>query len=161
MLAIENVFNNVTESVKQGITKLWKAEGAITEDHKIQERLAQVVCVVLNSKGDFVGVSTAEKKKVPALNDNYFFEFRCFITEASRVAGLDVKLSKTTFDILESASKTDKNNPIGILSVLENEQLMKQPLWRRAVWPEIEMYFVGFTNHGNPIRVHYFKNARI
>ena len=162
MITIQNVFKNLSESMKHEIVKLWKDQGAINEEDKITERLQQVVCVVLDpEKGAVVGVSTAERRKVQALNDNYFFEFRCFFAQAYRIAGLDVKLSKTTFEFLESISKTSDNHAIGILSVLENEQLKKESLWRRAVWPEIEMYFVGFTNHGNPIRVHYFKGARV
>lgn len=162
MLVLENIFKNVSPDVKKKIQALWKSEGALEDEKIIEERLGQVVYIVLDSEsGTVAGVSTAEKKKVQTLNNNYFYEFRCFIGEAYRVAGLDVKLSKITFDFLESISHQDGNNPIGILSVLENEKLQHEPVWRRAVWPEIEMYFVGYNSAGNPMRVHYFKGARI
>lgn len=162
MLVLENVFKKLTQGLKQQIPELWKREGALTEDKKIEERLDQVVFIIKDSEtGLVVGVSTAEKKKVQTLNNNYFFEFRCFIAETFRVAGLDVKLSRETFDFLESISLDDEHRPVGIFSVLENDKLKQEPVWRRAVWPEIDMYFVGFTNSGNPIRVHYFKDARI
>lgn len=141
---------------------LWKSESALTDDKTIEDRLNQVVYIVQDSESRaLTGVSTAEKKKVKALNNNYLYEFRCFIAESHRIAGLDVKLSKMTFDFLESISKEDEDQPIGIFSILENEKLKQEPVWRRAVWPEIEMYFVGYTSSGNPIRVHYFKGARI
>jgi hypothetical protein len=162
MLVIENMFERLPQVLKHEIAELWKREGALVEEKKIEERLNQVVFIIQDYETGLVaGVSTAEKKKVKALNNNYFFEFRCFIAEAFRVAGLDVKLSRETFDFLESIGSQDTDKPIGIVTVLENEELKQQPVWRRAVWPEIDMYFVGYTTSGNPIRVHYFKNARI
>lgn len=162
MLVFENMYQNLTQEVEDRIVSLWKSERALTDSEKIEERLKQVVFVVLDSgSGTLAGVSTAEKKRVPALNKNHLYEFRCFIAGDYRIAGLDVKLSKETFGFLESLSHSDTDKPVGIFSVLENETLKKESVWRRAVWPEIEMYFVGFTNSGNPIRVHYFKGARI
>jgi hypothetical protein len=162
MLALENVFQNVPQPLREEITNLWRRENVLTQDEQINQRLNQVVYVVRDSvSGALVGVSTSEKKRVQALSNHYFYEFRCFIGNAHRVAGLDVKLSKLTFDFLESISKEDENKPIGIFSILENETLKQEPVWRRAVWPELSMYFVGYTNSGNPIRVYYFKGARI
>jgi hypothetical protein len=162
MIVLENVYGNLLPATREEIVNLWKSEHALTDLKRMEERLNQVVFVIRNSEtGKLAGVSTAEKKKVEALNNNYLYEFRCFIATANRIAGLDVKLSKETFGFLESLAKTDSVKPVGIFSVLENETLKKEPVWRRAVWPEIEMYFVGYTNTGNPIRVHYFKNVRI
>jgi hypothetical protein len=162
MLVFELVFGKVPIQDKQSIAQLWKNEGVLSEESIVEARLEQVVYLIRDTEsGALAGVSTAEKKRVQALNNNYFYEFRCFISEVHRVAGLDVKLSRMTFDFLESINLGDENRPVGIFSVLENEKLKQEPVWRRAVWPEIEMYFVGFTNSGNPIRVHYFKGARI
>jgi hypothetical protein len=162
MLVIENHYQNVTSQLRQGIENLWRSENVLTDQNRIEERLRQVVMVVRDSAtGKLAGVSTAQKRKMPALNNHHLYEFRCFIGEVYRVAGLDVKLSRMTFDFLESIRDQDEHKPIGIFSVLENEKLKQEPVWRRAVWPELEMYFVGYTNSGNPIRVHYFKNARI
>lgn len=162
MHVLKNVFKNLSLDLRKEITALWKNGGALADDKAIEERLNQVVYIIQDSESDtLMGVSTAEKIRVQALNNNYLYEFRCFISESYRIAGLDVKLSKMTFDFLESISIKDENRPIGIFSVLENEKLKQEPVWRRAVWPEIEMYFIGYTSSGNPIRVHYFKGARI
>lgn len=162
MLVLENVFKKVPQQVKNEITALWKSEGALKDDPIIEERLNQVVFIIRDSEsGVLAGLSTAEKKRVEALNNNHLYEFRCFIGEPHRIAGLDVKLSRVTFDFLESISGKDFDKSIGIFTVLENERLKQEPVWRRAVWPEIDMYFIGYTSSGNPIRVHYFKRARI
>ena len=162
MLVFENHFQRVAQTTGQEIARLWRSENVLTDDRQIEQRLTQVVFVLKDSvSGAVVGVSTSEKKRIPALNNHYFYEFRCFIATANRVAGLDVKLSKETFDFLETVSKEDVDKPIGIFSILENEKLRQEPVWRRAVWPEIDMFFVGYTPSGNPIRVHYFNGAKI
>ncbi len=162
MLLFENVYLNVSPLAKKDIIQLWKTEAALEDDAVIDSRLNQVAILIRDSESGMVaGVSTVEKKRVQALNNNYLYEFRCYIGKAYRIAGLDVKLARMTFDFLESISRDDVNKPVGIFTVLENEKLKLEPVWRRAVWPEIEMYFVGYTSSGNPIRVHYFKGVRI
>lgn len=162
MIVFENVFGILGNKDCDDIKAMWLTERALEDEKQMDARLRQVVYVVRDTEtGNVAGVSTSEKKMVSALNNNFLYEFRCFISEAYRIAGLDVKLSKMTIDFLESISKQDADKPIGVFAILENEALKKETVWRRAVWPEIEMYFVGYTNTGNPIRVHYFKGAKI
>lgn len=162
MLVLENHYQKVTTLLRQEIENLWRTEDVLNDEKRIEERLSQVVMIVRDSvSGTLAGVSSAEKRKVPALNNHHLYEFRCFIGVAYRVAGLDVKLSRMTFDFLQSIAMQDNDKPVGIFTVLENDQLKEQAVWRRAVWPELEMYFMGYSRDGNPIRVHYFKGARI
>lgn len=162
MLDFKIVYGNVSDADAAELSALWKREGAITDDLEIANRLSEVVCIVRDMPaGRVVGVSTAVKKKVIALNGNFLYEFRCYIDEAHRIAGLDVKLSRLTFDYLEQVSSGDLEKPVGIFTVLGNDHLKQHPVWRRAVWPEIDMHFIGYNKNGDPIRVHYFKGARI
>ncbi len=162
MIIFENLYKNVSAKVSGEIKSLWLKEGALDDEKEIDDRAKQAIYVMRHSEtGNLIGVTTALKEKFKALNNNYFYQFSCYIGASHRVAGLDVKVSKMTFDFLESISKDDLDKPIGIFAVLENEVLKKEVRWRRAVWPEIEMYFAGYTSAGNPIRVHYFKSARI
>lgn len=162
MLKFENYYQSLPDTTAAEISTLWRAETALSDEAAISERLKQVVYIILDAdSGTVAGVSTAAKKKMNMLNSNHLYEFRCYIAEKFRIAGLDVKLSRLTFDFLETLSKDDSDKPVGIFTVLENDSLKEQAVWRRAVWPELEMYFVGYTKNGNPIRVHYFKDARI
>lgn len=161
MLNFENVFQNLPETTAAEIISLWKRESAL-RDELIENRLKEVVYVVRDSAtGAVAGLSTAVKKKVTKLNGNFLYEFRCYIGENFRVAGVDVKVSKLTFDFLHTLADADPEKPVGIFTILENEELKQQPLWRRAVWPELEMFFIGYNSAGSPIRVHYFKGAKI
>lgn len=162
MLDFKNVYQNMPEQITEGIKSLWADEGALSDAESMQKRLQEVVYVAVDpATGSVAAVSTAIKKKVHALNGKFLYEFRCYIGEAFRIAGLDVKLSRVTFDFLEQLASEDADQPIGIFAVLGNYYLKDQPLWRRAVWPEIEMYFIGYNKNGDPIRVHYFTGARI
>jgi hypothetical protein len=161
MLDFQNVYQNMPESLAAGIRSLWMGEGALSDQESIQKRLQEVIYVAVDPDGKVGGVSTAVKKKVSALNGNFLYEFRCYLGAGHRIAGLDVKLSRLTFDFLEQLASGDPEKPVGIFAVLGNDFLKAQPVWRRAVWPEIEMYFIGYNKNGEPIRVHYFKGARI
>lgn len=162
MLDFVNVHTKVSGVIAAELSALWKREGAITEDLEISSRLREVVYIIVDTTtGQVVGVSTAVKKKVVALNGNFLYEFRCYIGEAYRIAGLDVKLSRLTFDFLAQLASDDPEKPVGIFTVLSNAYLKLHPVWRRAVWPEIDMHFIGYNKSGDPIRVHYFKGARI
>ncbi len=162
MITFENVYKNASGKVSGEINTLWLNEGALDDERRREERVKQAVYIIRHSEsGKLVGVSTAKKNKFKDLNNNYFYEFRCYISEGHRAAGLDVKLSKITIDFLESISQQDADKPIGVIAILENELLKKEAFWRRAFWPENRMYFIGYNSAGNPIRVRYFKGARI
>lgn len=162
MLDFKNVYENMPEQLAAAVKSLWMGEGALSDQEALQKRLREVVYAAVDPKtGKVAAVSTAVKKKVNVLNGKFLYEFRCYIGEAYRIAGLDVKLSRVTFDFLEQLASADADRPIGIFAVLGNDYLKDQPVWRRAVWPEIEMYFIGYNKNGDPIRVHYFTGARI
>ncbi len=162
MITFQNLYKNVSAKVSEEIKAFWLKEGALNDEKGREDRVKEVVYIIRHSEsGSLVGISTALKTKFKALNDNYFYEFRCYIGEGHRVAGLDAKLSKLTIDFLESISQEDADKPIGVFATLENAHLKKEAYWRRAFWPENRMYFVGYTSAGNPIRVRYFKGARI
>lgn len=161
MINFQNVYQQIPEGISAGLRSLWLAEGALTDEDAVLRRLQEVVYVATDDAGNVGAVSTAVKKKVIALNGNFLYEFRCYLGEEHRIAGLDVKLSRLTFDFLEQLASRDADKPIGIFTVLANDLLKELPVWRRAVWPEIDMHFIGYNKNGDPIRVHYFKGARI
>jgi len=59
----------------------------------------------------------------------------------------------------ERFDKKREGLPIGVISIVENEQLKENR--REAVWPASKMLFVGKTKLGHDIRIRYFKGARI
>lgn len=160
MLKIEKIWGTDRKDWRDQARALWQKNRILLDPGRIEARSKQVVYGVFK-QNILVGVSTAEPIQVKLLNNHFFYEFRCFIDPEHRLPGLDVKLAKQTFDTLEDHYLRGDGNCIGVVTVLENDELRKEKTWRRAVWPVIHMVFVGYTTTGMPIRVYYFKGARI
>src|SRR5690606_11143709 len=96
--------------------------------------------------------------QVPFLNDNFFYEFRCFVVPSFRSPRLDSLLALKTKDFLETLPESGSKYK-GIVMLIENEVLKKQRT--KAVWPATGMVFAGYTSQGHHIRIGYFKGARI
>ena len=160
MLKIEKVWGTDREDWRAQARALWLRNRVLADPARMEARSRQVVHGIFD-RDALVGVSTAEPIRVKLLNDHFFYEFRCFIDPAHRVPGLDVKLARQTFDTLEEQYRQGNSECIGVITILENDELRREKTWRRAVWPVINMVFVGYTTAGMPIRVYYFKGARI
>jgi hypothetical protein len=124
----------------------------------MDERVNEVVFVVRNGEGEIGGVSTARPVQVALLNDNYFYEFRCFVAPPFRAPGLDSLLAVKTKSFLEQHRDSGPKFK-GVLMVIENEEIKKQRT--KAIWPASGMVFVGYSPLGHHIRVGYFKGVRI
>jgi hypothetical protein len=141
---------------QQAIT-LWKRFNTFLTDEVTVQRAAEIVFVA-KKNDEVVGVTTVRPLKVKLLNDNYFYEFRIFISPDHRTPGLDALLAVKTKEFFETNAAESDFPCIGLVIIVENEK-MKQN-WNRAVWPDIDMVFAGYTPQGNHIRVSYFKGAR-
>ena len=67
------------------------------------------------------------------------------------------KLTTNTLDYLESIHKSIDQRVIGVIAEFENKDLQKI---NYAV-SKSGFVFIGFSKKGNPIRVYYFKGAKI
>lgn len=140
------------------VKEMWRTYGAITDEEVIARRAKQIAFVIKDANGVVGGVSTARPVRATFLNNHYFYEFRCFIAPPFRAPGLDSVLARKTSDFLEAQSDSITKFK-GMLMIVENEALRKQRT--KAVWPATGMTFIGYTPQGYPMRVAYFKGARI
>lgn len=155
------VLGQYTESLKSEAIAFWKKEGVVAPN-SIEERASQLVMVALNANGEIIATSTAAKVKVKLLNGNWLYQYRCYIKPKFRVVGFDVHLTTESLKLLEAQSKKEPSEAaIGVLVVVENPNLTKTDIHRAAVWRAYKMYFIGYNSKGQPIRVYYFKGARI
>ena len=130
----------------------------MSSESEIEARSRQLVFVAIDD-GKIAGVTTAHEARVPRLNNNFFFNFRTLIHPAYRMPGLVDKLAVLTRDFLEGLYHSRQSECIGIVSIIENEQL--KMLKRNAIYPSTEFMFVGLTKQGHHIRLYYFKGAKI
>ena len=145
------------EEDREEVRVLWRKYGAIEAD-KIGQRSKEIVLVVKDEGGHIVALSTARSIQARFLNNQFFYEYRCFISPDFRIPGLDTALSVRTKAFLQKQEGSpDKYK--GILMIIENEDLKNQRT--KAVWPASGMVFAGYTSQGHHIRVGYFEGAKI
>lgn len=140
------------------VQDLWRKYRALETEEQIQKRSQQIVYVVRNRNGEVGGVSTARPVQVAALNNHFFYEFRCFIAPEFRAPGLDSLLTAKTKEFLERLPNPESRFK-GMVVIVEHEELKKQRT--KAVWPVTGLVFAGYNSKGHHVRVAYFKGARI
>lgn len=162
MLHFEKVWQETSPRLMDELKDLWSHTKVTMKNDAADRNAHQAVFIVRSEPtGMVVGASTAKRHQVKQLNNNFLYEFQYFISDVYKEAGLDVKLSLVTFDFLEQEARNEKENTVGVFLRLENVAWKKDPAWQRAMWPETNMYFAGYTREGHPLWVHYFKHARI
>lgn len=147
----------VTEAIAEEVIRLWK-DNQVMDDQTRIDRAKEITMLLRSGSGALGGVSTARKVRSRLFNNNYLFEFRCFIAPSYRQPALDTQLVIKTKDFLERSCQHDAEPAIGLVMVVENEALKQ---WTRTVWAGADFYFAGFTSQGHHIRVSYFKDALI
>lgn len=140
------------------VKELWKKYRAFDNDDLSEKRARQIVYVVKDANGRVGGVATAGVVRAAFLNNNFFYEFRCFVAPDFRAPGLDSLLTVKTKQFLEQLPDA-RSKFKGMLTIVEHEELKKQRT--KAIWPASGLVFAGYNKQGHHIRVAYFKGARI
>lgn len=149
------------KTMEQAIA-FWKKHKVLIKEDVLNQRAKELLIVAYDRDNQVIATSTAIKTKVKLLNNNFLYQYRCFVAPAHRVIGLDVHLTRSSLELLESTSKQERHpKPIGVFVVVENHNLTNNKINNAAVWRAYEFYFIGYTSRGYPIRVYYFEGARI
>ena len=129
------------------------------ENDEVTAKWVEQIAFIAKRDGEVIGVTWVNPVKVSSLNNNFFLEFRIFISPYHRVFPLVSRLTLKTREFFEQNPAAIDQPCIGLIAVIENEKMKKK--WNIAEWPGVDMTFVGYTLHGHHIRVSYFKGARI
>ncbi|MEX2234374.1 MAG: hypothetical protein WD824_19570 [Cyclobacteriaceae bacterium] len=156
-LEFECIWNKEATADIEQVKALWQKYQAIEGDQMIEKRVKQIVFIIKN-EDEVCGVSTARPVQAKFLNGHFFYEFRCFIAPPFRAPGLDTLLAVKTKSFLSGLDESGTKFK-GMLMIVENQELKNQRT--KAIWPESEMVFAGYTPKGHHIRIGYFKGARI
>ena len=124
----------------------------------LQERARQVI-FQLKQDDQVVGVSTCDQVRIPQLNNNYFYSYRMLINTRYRYPGLADKLLIETYNYLENRFINGGSRSIGMLTLVENPQLLKER--RELFYRTSKLMFAGYTKTGRQIRLRYFRGAMI
>jgi hypothetical protein len=143
---------------KEQAIALWKRFNTFSSQEVTHQRASEIAFVA-KKNNEIIGVTTVRPLKVKLLNDNYFYEFRIFISPDHRMPGLDVVMTVKTKQFFEENPSASEHPCIGLVVGVTNEKIRQN--WNWAVWPDVDMVFVGYAPNGDHIRVSYFKGARI
>ncbi|MEQ8245916.1 hypothetical protein [Fulvivirga sp.] len=154
-LQIQNVWKN--EEAQSSSIKFWQRLFS-SAGFDVNERAKEVVCQIKLDQ-EIIGLSTAKEIEVPNLNNNKFFSFRMLIDPEYRIPGLSDKLIAESFKFLEGLYVSGKSNCVGIITLIENPQLIKTR--KELVYPTSKLVLAGYTKKGKQIRLRYFKGAMI
>ena len=156
MHAFINVWQKPSVNHKAKVREFWLREKVVAED-QIRLRSEQLVCLMTDEQDEIVGVTTAYEEQVDFLRHKMVM-FRQYIAPGARNAWVPYELARESIDILEGYYNDAKDGPLGIMTIIENDRMLKK---NYAVWPRINLVYVGSTARGQHIRVRYFKHATL
>jgi hypothetical protein len=140
------------------IRAFWRAEGALTDDAQINERLPQLVAHAVTPDGAVAGVCTAYLTTPPSLGQPMYY-WRTFVGARWRTTPLVMRLLKRSCVVLEDHAAANGHPAIGILLELENTRFRERG--RAAQWFNPRFTYLGKSSRGLDLRVLYFKGARL
>ncbi len=142
----------------EAIRGFWRREKALDSDAAMDQRLPQVVMVARTSAGEVAGVCTAVAVTPQRLGQPIWY-WRTFVGANWRSSKLVMALLKRSCVLLEDYSREHGFPCIGVLLELENTRFAN--VGRRAEWHNPRFSYVGHSERGLDVRVHYFRGARL
>jgi hypothetical protein len=140
------------------VLEFWRRENAIGDEAQAQQRLREVVLHACDEDGEVAGVCTAVSITLPRLGQPMYY-YRCFIGRNWRMTRLVMRMLKRTQAVLEDYARAHHYPCIGILLELENTRFAE--MLRMPAWINPGFTYIGRSQRGLDLRVHYFRGARL
>jgi hypothetical protein len=147
-----------SESDDNAVTEFWKAEGALSNDVKMADRLRQVIMRAETADGKVAAVCTAIPMTLPRLAQSTYY-YRCFVGKEFRKTRLVIDILGRAFDVLEEYARANRYPCIGVLLELENSRFSDR--LRTPVWPFVPFVYIGKSQRNLDLRIRYFRGARL
>ncbi len=150
----------LSQADQEDVQAFWLAEDALPEHSQCAQRIAQLVLVARSNDDDggVAGVCTAVAELRPTIGQPLYF-YRSFIGQRWRSTRLAYSLLKRTQALLEEDAQQNGWPCIGMLLELENTRFSEA--LRAAVWPGLNFTYIGKSQRGLELRVHYFRGAEL
>jgi len=154
------VWNKVTPVLEAELSQFWLDTKALLQEKRAAARAKQVVCIARSEQGDIVGLGSAYPCIVPLLRQPMYY-YRTYVAPDYRGKGLMIPLLNASKEALQeyNLAALPKLKCLGVIVETENKQL--EAAFHTAYWPRTGFTFMGYSKHGLPLRVWYFKGARV
>jgi hypothetical protein len=141
------------------ILSMWARERAVVPEDEARRRVHEALNVVIDREEGVVAVSTAYIERNPKLDMNLWY-FRTFVSTPHRNTHVSTQLTFNNRDLLERRFASGEDTRAGgIAFELENPGMRKYLNF--AIWQPADFIYIGDTDHGIPVRVHYFPGAPV
>ena len=141
------------------VLELWKREGALPDPEEARRRVHEVSMVALDTRDRVAAVSTVYLQRNAQL-DMDLWNLRGFVATEHRMGNLATRILWATRDQLREGYDSGRDTRgAGVLLDVENQLLMTY--FNRAFWVLSDFWFIGETQRGAHVRVHYFPGARV
>jgi hypothetical protein len=152
--AIEVVHGRVDEALARDLVSFWTSRGAL-DQAAARERLAQVVCVLRDRRGQIAGVNSAYPAAVPQIGGRTFWIYRSYLPDVPPEAW--PAMANHAFLALQAGYRRTDGGPVGVCWAIDDpDRLAQHPeaLW---LWP-VSMY-AGYLPDGRQLRIRYFEGS--
>jgi hypothetical protein len=141
----------------EDVVEFWTSERAIPDPREAERRVEEVRTVALDPEDALAAISTVYLKHNAQL-DLDMWHLRGFVGRAHRMGNLATRILWATRDHLREQWEggVERRAP-GVLLEVENQLLMTY--FNRAFWVLSDFWFIGESDRGAHVRVHYFPGA--
>jgi hypothetical protein len=154
--SIEIVRGRLTDARAEQILGFWSREGAL-EGAAARERLADVVCVLLDPDGEVAGVNSVYRADLSLIGDRPFWVYRSFLPAAA--AGASAEMIQAAFVALEAEFAPTAGAPIGLCVLVNDPAEIAEHPYAEWLWPWL--VYAGWLEDGSQVRIRYFAGARV
>jgi len=138
------------------VLALWEREGAMPDPAEGRRRVHEVSIVALDPEDRVAAVSTVYLKRNAQLGMD-LWNLRGFVAREHRMGNLATQILWATRDHLRESYESGRHPNPGVILEVENQLLMTY--FNRAFWVYSDFWFIGESQQGAHVRVHYFPGA--
>jgi|GEM_PF-2136692 len=140
----------------EDVIALWQREGVLGLE-EAKRRVHEVLLVGVTDDGQLAGISSTYLQRNAQLG-MFLWYYRAFVANSHRGSNLALNLAMRGRDLLRErfVSGTDRRGA-GAIYEVENPGL--KSYFNLATWQPTEFTFIGESEHGAHVRVHFFPGA--
>ena len=141
------------------VLRFWSDEGAVPDENEARRRVHEVKLVAIERDAGLAGISTLYLRRNPQLGMD-LWHYRTFVGRAHRHSNLAAQLIFRNRALMDERFVSGEDTRAeGMIFELENPG-MKQ-YFNKALWLPANFTFIGESEIGAHVRVHYFPGARV
>lgn len=157
---IESIEAPVGETLREEIYAFWRQQLGELDRDAAARRLSQVLALGRSGRNEVAATCSAVPARVAALGGQTLLVYRCLMSPAAAsVERWSALLARASETLDRHRAEGRHADCIGLLvPVIEPAVVEARP---EAIWADTGLIHAGYGQHGVPLRVRYFADARL